>query len=100
MSLWDPDPSWLPGRPIMPVGGCRGWPLLLQGPDLGMVLPPLSGAPDTSIFLRSSLKDSSFFDGLSEEDNKTEEPVDHTSPMNPLFTIQRKINHLVHIIPY
>lgn len=43
-------------------GGCTGWPPLLPGPDLGMGLPPLGGAPDGSIFLRSSLKGSSFFD--------------------------------------
>lgn len=41
------------------------WPPLLPGPDLGMEFPPLGGAPDTSTFLRSSLKGSSFFDGLS-----------------------------------
>lgn len=46
-------------------GGCMGWPPLLPGPDLGMGLPPLGGTPDGSIFLRSSLRGSSFFGGLS-----------------------------------
>jgi len=50
---------------MVPGGGCTGWPPLLPGPGLGMGLPPLGGGPDGSIFLRSSLKGSSFFDGLS-----------------------------------
>lgn len=50
---------------MAPGGGCIGWPPLLPGPNLGMGLPPRGGAPDGSIFLRSSLKGSSFFDGLS-----------------------------------
>lgn len=48
-----------------PGGGWTGWPPLFPGPDLGTGFPPRGGAPDGSIFLRSSLKGSSFFDGLS-----------------------------------
>lgn len=50
---------------MAPGGACKGWPPLLPGPDRGMGLPPLGGAPDGSIFLRSSLKGSSFLGGLS-----------------------------------
>lgn len=50
---------------MLPGGGCIGWPPLLLGPDLGNGLPPRGGAPDGSIFLRSSLKASSFLDCLS-----------------------------------
>lgn len=50
---------------MVPGGGCTGCPPLLPGPALGMGFPSLGGGPDWSIFLRSSLKGSSFFDGLS-----------------------------------
>lgn len=51
---------------MAPGGGWPRWPPLLPGPDLAMGLPPRGGAPeDGSIFLRSSLKGSSFLDGLS-----------------------------------
>lgn len=55
-----------------PGGGCIGCPPLLPGPDLEMGFPSLGGAPDRSIFLRSSLKGSSFFDGLSVKMEKRE----------------------------
>lgn len=38
---------------------------LFPGPDLGIGCPPLAEGPVGSILLRSSLKASSFFDGLS-----------------------------------
>lgn len=66
MSLWEPEPPWLPGGPMVPGGGCRGLLPLFPVPDLGSEWPPLGGAPVGSIFLRSSLNDSSFFDGLSD----------------------------------
>lgn len=56
---------------MLPGGGCIGWPPLFPGPDLVIGLPPLGGAPEGSIFLRSSLRDSSFFVGLSDEEGKT-----------------------------
>lgn len=67
MSLWEPEPPRLPGGPMSPCGGCRGWTPLLAGPDLCAGFPPLGEAPGGSIFLRSSLKGSSFFTGLSAE---------------------------------
>lgn len=65
MSLWEPEPPRLPGGPMAPGGGCRGWTPLLAGPDLCAGFAPLGEAPGGSIFLRSSLKGSSFFRGLS-----------------------------------
>lgn len=67
MSLWEPEPPRLPGGPMTPGGGCRGWTPLLVGPDLCAGFPPLGEALGGSIFLRSSLKGSSFFRGFSAE---------------------------------
>lgn len=65
MSLWDPEPPWLPGGPMVVGGGCRELVALFPGPDLGIGCPPLADGPVGSNLLRSSLKASSFFDGLS-----------------------------------
>lgn len=70
MSLWEPEPPRLPGGPMTPGGGCRGWTPLLAGPDLCAGFPPLGKGTGASIFLRSSRKGSSFFGGLSAEDNQ------------------------------
>lgn len=72
MSLWDPEPPRPPGGPMSPGGGCRGWTPLLAGPDRCTGFPPRGGMPAGSIFRRSSLKDSSFFGGLSAENNPTQ----------------------------
>lgn len=70
MSLWEPEPPRLPGGPMTPGGGCSGWTPLLAGPDLCAGFPPLGKGTGASIFLRSSRKGSSFFRGLSAEDNQ------------------------------
>lgn len=70
MSLWDPEPPWLPGGPMRAGGGCIELVALFPGPDLGIGCPPLAEGPVGSNLLRSSLKASSFFDGLSAATNK------------------------------
>lgn len=72
MSLWEPEAPRLPGGPMSPGGGCRGWTPLLAGPERCTGFPPRGEMPAGSIFRRSSLKDSSFFGGLSAENNPTE----------------------------
>lgn len=67
MSLWEAELPRLPGGPMSPGGGCWGWTPLWAGPDLCTGFPPLGEAPGASIFLRSSLKGSSFLRGLSAE---------------------------------
>lgn len=52
-------------------GGCRELVALFPGPDLGIGCPPLADGPVGSNLLRSSLKASSFFDGLSTATKKT-----------------------------
>lgn len=77
MSLWDPEPPWLPGGPMAVGGGCIELAPLFPGPDLGIGCPPLAEGPVGSILLRSSLKASSFFDGLSAARKKNDITVDH-----------------------
>lgn len=58
-------------------GGCIELAPLFPGPDLGIGCPPLAEGPVGSILLRSSLKASSFFDGLSAARKKNDITVDH-----------------------
>lgn len=58
-------------------GGCRELGPLFPNPDLGIGCPPLAKGPVGSILLRSSLKASSFFDGLSAARRKSGINIDH-----------------------
>lgn len=93
MSLWEPEPPWLPGGPMAVGGGCKELGALFPGPDLGMGCPPLAEGPVGSNLLRSSRKASSFFDGLSAATRKISSTVtsSKSTEHNKIISYTRRV---------